>query len=186
MFRIIIPYLNGFSEAGVTDKATATSNAYLSYMNQQVFAPSGLATVSMTPTTYEPSLIYPFPAGTVRGDNLGDWFTVGGGGGLQLSTYDLIAIMRKLRDGTLLSPGWQSVMDSGGLGWDGTSSPVRHGTFVAKGGGFPPQGNGGALSSVVMSFNIGLQAAAVINSPTTANITQTIVDAYNSSWVAVY
>jgi hypothetical protein len=140
----------------------------------------------MTPTTSAPSLIYPFPAGTVQGDTVGDWFTTGGGGGLQLSTSDVVTVLLKLRDGTLLSPAWQSTMDAGSLGWDGTNKPVRHGTLTWHSGGFPLQANGGALASMAVSFNTGVQAAAVINSPTSLDLLQIIADAYNGSWVTAY
>jgi CubicO group peptidase (beta-lactamase class C family) len=186
IFRIIMPYLNGFSEAGVTDKATATSTAYINYMNQNVFTPSGMATASMTPTSFEPSLIYPFPAGTTLGDSLGDWFTVGAGGGWQLSTDDLVNVLLALRQGTLISASSMQTMFNGSLGWQGTLDPARHGSFAWHAGGFPPQPNGGALASMIQTFHSGVQVATVINSPTTVDIYQTVRDAYNASWMTVY
>jgi hypothetical protein len=38
LFRILIPYLNGFNDAGVQDLATATDKGYLTYMSD-VYSP---------------------------------------------------------------------------------------------------------------------------------------------------
>lgn len=160
---------------------------YLSYMNQRVFAPAGLSWVSMTPTSHEPSMIYPFPAGIfANGDTIGDWFTTGAGGGLQMSTDDVTQVMLKVKDGTLLHPWSQAAMDMGNLGWDANGT-ARHGYFSRKEGGFPPQPNGGALESTLVSFSSGLQVSFVFNSPLPLpfrnDSRQMIIDAYNASWV---
>ena len=73
LFRIIIPYLVGFNEAGVTDKAAALSDAYLAYVNEQVFSPMSIKKVTCKPEKKNPPLYYPFPAGATNGTDFGDW-----------------------------------------------------------------------------------------------------------------
>ena len=183
LFRIIIPYLNGFNEAGVTNKDTATSAAYMSYMNTKVFAPAGISTVSMKPTTTEPTLCYPLPAGSINGTHFGDWTGLGGGAGLQLSSNDLATFLVKLRDGTLLTPAWRDTMDTNLAGWGGKNN-ARHGSVFDHGGYlFMPTANGNAeINTMIFNFTTGVQVGLEVNSRTNANTWQTVVNAYNNSW----
>jgi CubicO group peptidase (beta-lactamase class C family) len=196
LFRIIIPYLTGYV-APATNKATDVSNAYLAYMNQKVFAPAGIATVELKPAATEPTLAYPFPAGSVKGIHFGDWTDQAGGAGYHLSADDLASFLVKLRDGTLLSAHSQWRMDTNMLGW-GDRDPVRHGFAFSHGGGFPLQP--GALNTLVMSVTSGaslsgpaldnlhepiVQVGIEVNSQTNVDLRLLAIDAFNSSWVNV-
>lgn len=183
LFRIIIPYLKGGYVAPSTNKATHVSAAYMAYMNQKVFGPAGISTVSLKPASTEPTLCYPFPAGSVKGIDFGDWTNQAGGAGYHLSSDDLAAFLAKLRDGTLLSAQSRNRMDKYMLGWRG-NDPVRHGSVYSHGGGFPPQP--GALNTIVMSFTAGVQVGVEVNSETKVDIRQRVVDAYNTSWLNVH
>lgn len=186
LFRIVIPYLNGFSESGVGDKDAATSTAYINYMNTNVFSPAGISTVSMKPAASEPTLAYPFPHAGVRGVTFGDWTKTGGGAGLHLSTDDLATFLVKLRDGTLLNSGWVTSMVSSNYGWQG-SNPVRHGS-VSSHGGFlwsPTSATNAEINAFIFSFSDGTQLGVEVNSATTAPVFADVIAAYNAAWIPI-
>ena len=184
LFRIIIPYLRGGYVAPVTQKATHVSAAYMDYMNGKVFGPANISTVSLKPGATEPTLCYPFPSGSVKGTDFGDWTDQAGGAGYHVSSDDLAAFLTKLRDGTLLSAPSMTRMDTHMLGW-GDRDSVRHGFAFSHGGGFPIEKNPGALNTLVMSFTSGVQIGIEVNSETSVPLRFLAIDAYNGSWVNV-
>jgi hypothetical protein len=188
LFRVIIPYLDGFDEAGVGDKDTATSDWYLRYVNDHIFGPCGIATVRARPEAAEPSLCYTFPDGGRSGIDWGDWTGLCGGGCLNLSADEVATFLVNLGErGTLL--GWDQVetMYQDRLGWVNRTG-VRHGQMNDHNGLLLDGGEGGnqiQLNSLACSFSSGVQAAIVINSPVAGgvDIRQAVIDAYNGSWL---
>ena len=83
LFRVLIRYLNGASDAGVQDLAAATDQGYLDYMNS-VYAPDIKITCK---PKLNPVLSYPYPPGSTHGTDWGDWTDLCGAGGLQLSVH---------------------------------------------------------------------------------------------------
>ncbi len=143
LFRILIPYLNGFNDAGVQDLATATDQGYLTYMNS-IYAPD--IPISCNPGL-NPVLSYPYPAGATHGTSWGNWTDLCGGGGLQLSVNEMGVFMAHLMLGVYLpktsnNPNETTLpmMVSNKYGWD-YAWPTTYGTCVAKngdlGGGTP-------------------------------------------------
>jgi CubicO group peptidase (beta-lactamase class C family) len=190
IFRIVIPYLDGFSEAGVTDKDIATSNWYLSYVNRRIFAPCGIATVRAKPETSNQTLCYPFPAGNVGGTDWGDWTTLTGGGCLNVSANELATFLKTLREtNVLLTPQQRQAMIDNDLGWQG-HTPVRHGQ-VSSHGGFlwaPTPSNGQIqLNTVICSFSSGVHASVLVNSRigNGVDLWRSVTDAYRDAWVAL-
>jgi hypothetical protein len=151
-------------------------------MNERVFAPAGIATVSLKPVAMEPTLCYPFPAGDVHGIDFGDWTDQAGGAGYHLSSNDLAAFLVALRAGVLLSASWRRRMNGSLLGWQG-KGPARHGFLYWHGGGFPPQP--GALSTILVSYTTGVQVGVEVNSEMNGGLLQRVMDAYDASWVAI-
>jgi hypothetical protein len=189
LFRVVIPYLNGFNESGVTDKDTATSAAYLAYLNQQLFAPSGIATIPAAPASSEPTLCYPMPAGSVSGTHFGDWTKLSGGAGLHLSSDELATFLVKLRHSSLLlTPAQTATMTEQLLGWQGRN-PVRHGHVNDHGGYLwaPTASNGKIeVNTLAVSFSAGVQASVLVNSRiNSANLYQAAIDAYHGAWVSL-
>jgi CubicO group peptidase (beta-lactamase class C family) len=186
LFRVLIPYLDGFSDTNVTDIDTATSDRYLKYVNDHIFVPSGIATVRAKPETSEPSLSYPFPAGSASGTGWGDWTKLCGGGCLNMSADEIATFLVKLREtGTLLSAGQVDTMVQNLFGWQ-NRGPVRHGQINDHNGlliGGPTQ-----LNTLACSFSSGVEAAVVINSAVGAgvNVRQSVIDAYSAAWVPYY
>jgi CubicO group peptidase (beta-lactamase class C family) len=143
LFRILIPYLNGFNDTGVQDLAAATDQLYLAYMNS-VYGPD--IPISCKPGI-KPALSYPYPAGATNGIDWGDWTDLCGGGGLQLSVHQMGVFMAHLMLGLYLpktsnnpNETTLSKMVSNRYGWD-YAWPTTFGTCVAKngdlGGGSP-------------------------------------------------
>jgi CubicO group peptidase (beta-lactamase class C family) len=144
LFRILIPYLNGFNDAGVQDLATATTQRYLTYMNG-VYSPD--IPISCKPGPTAPTLSYPYPTGATHGTDWGDWTGSCGGGGLHLSVQQMGMFMANLMLNLYLPASSNNLnettlptMVSMMYGWDFTW-PATHGPCVEKngdlGGGAP-------------------------------------------------
>src|SRR5882724_9673644 len=98
LFRIMIPYLNGFDDTNVQDIGAATDQRYLDYMNS-VYAPDIKITCK---PRLNPVLSYPYPPGSTHGTDWGDWTDLCGAGGLQLSVHDMGVFMAHLMLGSYL------------------------------------------------------------------------------------
>jgi CubicO group peptidase (beta-lactamase class C family) len=136
LFRILIPYLNGFNESGVQDLATATAQQYLSYMNS-VYGPD--IPITCTPTA-NAVWSYPYPPGSTKGTDWGDWNDTCGGGGLYLSAQQMGVFLAHLMLGSYLPTSSNNpnettlpTMVSSMYGWDATWTDT-HGTCVMKNG----------------------------------------------------
>lgn len=186
LFRILIPFLHRFEEGVATDKARALAlaRAYLGYMNASVFAPIGIPTVHAEPPSPNPTLAYPFPAGSEQGAHFGDATLIAGGTGIHLSIEELRLLLRKLRYSTqLLNAEQRQLMDDHQLGW--FKSPVTNGfVFQQSGVLSSPTSNGTAsLHTVLADFSVGVQTVVVHNSPVVpAPPGDLVVDAYNAAW----
>jgi CubicO group peptidase (beta-lactamase class C family) len=136
LFRILIPYLNGFNDAGEQDLAAATDQRYLTYMSS-VYSPD--IPISCKPGL-NPVLSYAYPAGATKGTDWGDWTDSCGGGGLQLSVNHMGVFMAHLMLGLYLpktsnnpNETTLSEMVSKMYGWD-YKWPPTYGTCVVKNG----------------------------------------------------
>jgi CubicO group peptidase (beta-lactamase class C family) len=139
LFRIVIPYLNGFNDAGVADIGAATDQGYLTYMNS-VYGNEFPVSCKLTSPNQQPVLSYPNPAGVTHGIDWGDWTDLCGGGGLQLSVNQMGIFLAHLMLGTYLPTSSNnpmettlSTMEGKMYGWDYTWPPT-HGTCVVKNG----------------------------------------------------
>jgi CubicO group peptidase (beta-lactamase class C family) len=186
LFRVILPYLVGFNPSGISEAGmpVALSNAFMSYMNTNVFARAGIATVSLVPSGSTRTLCYPFPAGSTRGIDYGDWTDAGGGAGYQLSSNEVAKFLVKLREGAIIPQNWITTMNNGLLGWQ-SLNPSDNGGYYVHGGYFPPQP--GELNTLAINFKSGVQLAVQINSGVQSglDVLGTIVTGYNNAWVPV-
>jgi CubicO group peptidase (beta-lactamase class C family) len=136
LFRIMIPYLNGFNDTGVQDLAAATDQRYLDYMNS-VYAPD--IKITCKPGV-KPVLSYPYPPGSTHGTDWGDWTDLCGGGGLQLSVREMGMFIGRLMLGLYLPKTSNNpkevtlpMMVSNKYGWD-YNWPTTYGNCVVKNG----------------------------------------------------
>ncbi|MFZ1043353.1 MAG: serine hydrolase [Anaerolineales bacterium] len=135
LFRILLPYMAGFSDPGPAQRATATANFYVDYMRQHIFLPLGITQADCKPAAgSDPMFYYPAPAaGLIPGVDGGDWTLTCGGGGWVLSTEDLYKILLDLMNGNkLLTDSEKAQMNSECLGWDCSVGPEVD--FVGKNG----------------------------------------------------
>jgi CubicO group peptidase (beta-lactamase class C family) len=198
LFRILIPYVNGFNDAGVQDLATATAQQYLSYMNS-VYGPD-------MPITCAPAAnavwSYPYPPGSPKGTNWGDWTGLCGGGGLYLSANQMGVFMAHLMLGAYLPTSSNNpnettlpTMVSKMYGWDATWTDT-HGTCVMKngdlGGGTPFVPYLSTLYIYCPTTNLGfvgfanstLPVMAVHNYGFSGALDDIVYQAYTASWQA--
>lgn len=136
LFRIMIPYLNGFNDTGVQDIAAATDQRYLDYMNS-VYAPD--IKITCKPGV-KPVLSYPYPPGSTHGTDWGDWTDLCGSGGVQLSVHEMGVFMAHLMLGSYLPKTSNNpkevtlpMMVSKMYGWD-YNWPATYGNCVVKNG----------------------------------------------------
>ncbi len=120
IFRVLLPYMEGFSDPEPASRPEATANFYISYMRLHVFEPVGVTDADCRPEPKsEPALYYPFPPDDTHGVDAGDWTLICGGGGWVLSASDLFKVVESLiHDNILLTKAQKKQMDDDCLGWD--------------------------------------------------------------------
>lgn len=190
LFRIIIPYLNGFKEAGISDKASALSDAYLSYLNQHIFAPMSIKKVGCAPDKKSPTLFYPFPAGSINGWDFGDWTPVCGGGGIHLSAEELGTFLAQLRHtNALVTDQQRKLMNDNLLGWQDVRI-MKHGQCRWHGGylffNTTPTAGVGEDNDFIMDCDNGMQVVLLSNSRMSGGsplkIASVVFNAYDAAW----
>jgi hypothetical protein len=165
LFRVLVPYLDGYTGAG--DKDAATSTAFLAFLNSRVFAPAGIPTVTAAASGFAPGLTYPNPAGLTPGVSFGDWTRRTGSRGLHLSVTELATFATALRTSTsLLSAAQRDALIAGNYGLSPHDYPVEHGTFDFGGGELRAATPGGLAmqTTYLCSFSSGLQLAVTTHS----------------------
>jgi CubicO group peptidase (beta-lactamase class C family) len=186
LFRIILPYMTGFKESSVTVAARplALSQAFLTYMNANVFKPAGLKTVSSKPDAVNSTLFYPFPAGTIKGWDFGDDVAVLGGQGFQVAMDELATLFRAWRySTTVLTDAQRKLMMDEQLGL--FRVPVKEGTALQHGGylWFPTNNGTASLNCSITDFSLGVQVALIHNSPVVpAPAGEIVTSAFNAAW----
>lgn len=117
-----------------------------------------------------------------------DWLLKGGG--WFLSAVDLARFLAHLRyDDKILSPTTRQIMYDNRLGWrppkEYWTVVGKHGSYHAYGGGLTyTSGASVGMSSGIMDYGNGVQAALVINSPGTyADKILILRDAFDNAWV---
>ncbi|MDQ1656618.1 MAG: hypothetical protein QOD41_1701 [Cryptosporangiaceae bacterium] len=184
LFRILVPYLDGFTTVGTVNLETATSTAYLGYLNRKVFAPIGIPTVSARPGGTAPSLAYPNPARQTRGVTFGDWTLRTGSRGLQLSPAELRLLAWWLMHTTaLLTEAERATLP----GWAVSEYPVIHGNVRIVGGELSAQTPGGLATGItyVCVFSTGVELAVTTYSENSDGMGLYLkaIRAHHASWI---
>jgi len=148
LLRELLPALLGRSITNLPDaqRAAASADIYIIYMNQNVFRPLGIPsnaeTVACAPSQSGNILSYPFPAWEISGIDWGDSTLRCGPGGWVMSAEDVHKIINDLAQGNVLLTGAQktemfagSAYEPGCLGWDCSVRPDCPDPYVCKNGG---------------------------------------------------
>jgi CubicO group peptidase (beta-lactamase class C family) len=133
LFRILIPYINGFDDSQTSNLDTATSQRYLDYMNS-VYGPALAISCTEGSNGGTYALAYSLPAATNPGKDWGDWFTTCGAGGIQMSLDELAQFLLQLNQGAFLNADELQQMYQGYLGWDYPYADRQHGDCITKNG----------------------------------------------------
>ena len=192
LFRILIPYLNGFNDRGVPDIGKATSQLYIAYMNS-VYGRYFKVTCNPNMRVGTHTLAYPYPTLGDNGTDFGDvTATSCGAGGLQLSADEMGVFLTQLNLGAFLPADQLQQMYDNLFGWDYLFDNTEHSECVTK-NGYLTNGIASTMSTLlVYCRTTGLGFVGLANSPlgsaTTANRgyagawDDIVQNAYNAAW----
>jgi CubicO group peptidase (beta-lactamase class C family) len=172
LFRIIIPYMlmspagvNNIEKLSWEDRALSLGKTYVSYIQQHVLAPAGLAGIDVVPTGPKPyTRYYKFgDTSAYASDPVDDTAVLRTGAGYwYMSVKEYGKFLMALRNGKIV--GWQYAksMQDNNLGMYGI--PRDHGTYWDHNGGYPGQANGSGAMADWMMFPNGIAAVMFVNS----------------------
>lgn len=180
LFRVLLPFMEGFSDPGAASRAEATANFYVSYMQQHVFQPVGVMDADCKPGPgSDTALHYRFPPGDAHGVEAGDSTLICGGAGWVLSASDLFKVVTSLiHDNRLLSKAQKRQMDEDCLGWD--CSVTAQGDFRGK-NGIWFYGNGASNQAFMGIFQGKVGVVVVTNSQPPGNINSIVSKAFHDA-----
>ncbi|MFN0202935.1 MAG: serine hydrolase domain-containing protein [Bacteroidia bacterium] len=186
IFRVILPYVLGYSPTLFSDIDNETSNMYLHYMQDSLFEVAGVPNsqdVFPKPSSVEPIYSYKFPYNNAKGW-LGDDYTKNCGGfGWYMSVMECGVVMREwMESEKIMSKTMRENMLAAGLGIDKFSGQA-HGTYYTKRGRWV-DGAGNGSNTVVNVFPNNVQVVLFINSdPLNQDIRTLVMNAYDNAWV---
>ena len=203
LFRAMIPYMRDKS-AALQQEAnmlpgnpagfeTWLSNAYVGYMQANVFSPIGLGTTNCKPS---PNTAQAFsePSGPAQAiANLSDWTETSGGGGYFMSVLEMARFNAYLANTyDILSKEERAIMDSKYMGWDpGDSKMTSAGRSYGKDGAlrWDNDGNGldagdAGLQTLIVKYPNKVELAIAINSlnGTWRSLSAMALTAYEAAW----
>ncbi len=187
MFRVLLPYMEGFSDPDPdpATRASALAKFYIDYIQKNVLQPAGVTGADCkAPAGTKKILSYPLPAGATHGTDFGDWTLACGAGGWVMTVGDLYKIVLSLNSGnTLLTAAQRQQMDSNCLGWD--CSVQNQFDYVGKNGILNGPGNTVWLYTYFGIFKGTVPVVVVINSdsPSGLNINTIVPNAFQNATV---
>jgi len=180
--RELVASLDGFSQWS-GDPGPKSSARFITYVNEQVFAPLGIYNVQFKADTYAPTLFYPYPAGSSQGTTYGDWTLKPGSSGVYASIHELAFFTHGTFSGKLLTKTKLDELKAEELGMANFAELADGSTCWGKTGNFPAETNDGAeLNSVIVGCDNGIDIALVVNGSIDAK--NVVVEALNKSFVA--
>lgn len=166
IFRILLPIINGFVD-DPANRAQKLADSYVNIVEQNVFAPVGVAGMLAKPPASGPqatgyAFSYQFP-GTSKGVNWGDDTLGVGAAGWYLAIEDIAEVLNSLNknDGRILTKPQVQDMEKTVMGWDKSDDGSGH-RWVEKNGGWGS--NNTTISTSVVLFGGGMFAALFLNS----------------------
>lgn len=151
------------------ENALVSSNVYMKYVNENVFAPSGLPQIFCMPSDgNQQGLTYKHAAPNAKGGDFGDFSMFCGAHGWFLSAAQLGKFFQTLNTtNKIISPALATKMRTELLSYDWSSefnSPDGKITSWWKAGGHPAGSNLGEINTLVVHFSNGVELVMVINS----------------------
>ncbi|RYY48243.1 MAG: class C beta-lactamase-related serine hydrolase [Chitinophagaceae bacterium] len=203
LFRAMIPYLRDKGAAVQQESnmlpgnpsgfQTWLSNAYVGYMQSNVFTPIGIGVTNCKPSS-NTAQAFSEPSGPTQAvANLADWTEISGGGGYFMSVLEMARFNAYLANTySILSKENRALMDSKFMGWDPEDSRMTSaGRSYGKDGAlrWDNDGNGldpgdAGLQTLIVKYPNKVELAIAINSVNSswrslAGMAQT---AYEASW----
>jgi len=179
LFRIVIPVMMGkvvkpvlstfTEEQKDAETEILTSNVYINYVNDNVYAKAGLPKIFCKPTDgKQQGLAYKHAAPDAKGGDFGDATFECGSQGWFLSAAQLATYFETLNTtDKIVLPAISSRMRTEYLGYDGGGgfdTPDGKITYWSKPGGHPAAQNTGEINTLLMHFSNGVEVSVVINS----------------------
>lgn len=184
LFRVLVPYLNGFDDGGASPDETAIANAFLGYVLANVLTPTISTDASCSPDPDPHLLYYPFPDGGEAGGDFGDWLTQCGSGGFHLDATDLWRfVFYWTETDSLVSEALRDEMLSGELGTN--ASAVKNATAYSHGGYLyrPATSGRKELNTYYVAFpDLDTQVILLVNSETPTSLGALVMQAYDAAW----
>ena len=183
IFRVLLPFMEGFNDPGEAQRATATSTFYINYMRANVFTPLGITDADCKPSAGAKPVLYyrPPPVGPTHGVEAGDWTPYCGGGGWVLTVSDLYKVILDLGGGNiLLTDAEKTLMNTNCLGWD--CSVQTQTDWIGKNGILPYANNVG-MTCFFGIFKGQVPVVVLVNSNPPANITTIVANAFANATV---
>ncbi|MFN8286115.1 MAG: serine hydrolase domain-containing protein [Chitinophagales bacterium] len=209
LFRAMIPKLydkNTFnSQENLQVQGTITSNfetwmslKYIAVMQELVFTPAGVynATCNLNPNNTNCQAFNELPANSLVPKENGDWTELCGGGGFNLTTWQMAAVMAFLAHSDAILNGTQKTrMDDNMMGWDNIDSPTStQGKIYGKDGALYWDNDGdktidagdSGLQTLVQKYPNGVELILTINSVGSGwrNPANMALGAYEAAWVS--
>lgn len=203
LFRAMIPYLRDKSAAALQESTmlpanpsgfeTWLSNAYIGYMQSNVFTPIGLGVTNCKPSAGT-AQAFSEPSGPAQAiANLTDWTEVSGGGGYFMSVMEMARFNVFLaHTNDILSEEQRSIMDSKYMGWDTWNSRMTvAGRSYGKDGAlrWDNDGNGldagdAGLQTLIVKYPNKVELALAINSLSGGwrSLSGMAATAYDAAW----
>lgn len=192
LFRVIIPVVMGQIKKPVlstfTEKQTdqqnaiVAANAYIRYVNENVFAKAGLPDLTCAPTDgAQQGLTYKHAAPSGKGGDFGDKKMECGAEGWFLSASQLATYFHTLNNtNKIVSPTQAAQMRTEFMGYKGFgefNTPDGKVQYWLHPGGHPAAMNPGEVQTLLLRFSNGTELAIIINSDMTANVKDVAVNA---------
>lgn len=176
---------------------TWMSNKYISVMQELVFTPAGVsdADCKLSTTNTNCQAFNELPANSLIAQENNDWTETCGGGGYNLTTWEMARVMTYLAHSDAILNGTQKAnMDNNMMGWDGIDSPnSTQGKVYGKDGALYWDNTGdqtlnagdSGLQTVVQKYPNGVEIAITVNSVGSGwrNLANIALNAYEDSWV---
>jgi hypothetical protein len=188
IMRILIPIIDGQELTGTDEQlATAYGLAYEKYANDNVISKAGVPYAATKPDDENQNLCYQFPADGAKGTDFGDWTTINGGAGFNISVAQYATVVRTaFYTSQIIPQALAQTMRDSVWGFDYFTvgkTPFFKVGYVGKNGYFPGAGNIGEFNGEYMMFNNNVSVVLYVNSQLKYpnGIAQLIIDAFDAS-----